>query len=58
MSEVAPLLVMTEEEEIQNISDYPLSISSVDVSFTQASEKNQRNLLREIEEKNEIIRSI
>jgi hypothetical protein len=53
-----PLSKTTKVEVIKNIIDDPLSISSANVAFTQASEENLRNMACDIEEKDERIRSL
>jgi hypothetical protein len=41
---------------VENIMEYPLAIASTGVAFTQASEKNLKNMVQEIEEYKERIK--
>jgi hypothetical protein len=50
--------VTTEAKVIKNISDDPLSIASIIVTFMQVSVQNLRNMVCDIEEKDERIRSL
>jgi hypothetical protein len=55
---LAPLSVMTETEVVENIRHDPLAIALVGVAFTQASEQNLKNVLQELEEAKERIRTL
>jgi hypothetical protein len=43
---VAPLSITIEKVVVENITDDPLEIASVGVAFTQASEKNLKNMMQ------------
>jgi hypothetical protein len=58
VSEANPLLVKTKVEVIKNSNGEPFLIDSSNLSFMKESKKNMKNIAHEIEEKDEMIRSL
>jgi len=58
IARVAPLSVTTKKVVVENITHDPLAIASTGIHFTQESMKNMKNMMQDIEEYKERIRTL